>query len=119
MIEHQAEVVLARGCRIEHKPLVAPPVEIRATLLPRFPRRLREAFDASFSRLETTASGSASRTSGRYAVGLRPILDPETSPRRAQTTSENNEERSTGRNLGLDRHRSFRNDTATPGEDGL
>jgi len=38
---------------------------------------------------------SASRTYGRYAVGLRPILDPETSTRRAPKTRRTPKERST------------------------
>lgn len=49
----------------------------------------------------------ASRPYGRYAVGLRPNLDPDASPRRAQNTTKKTQ---TKTSTTLDRPRSFRDD---------
>ena len=52
-------------------------------------------------------AASASRPYGRYAVGLRPSLDPDASPRRAQNTTEKTKNKTS---TPLDRPRHFRDD---------
>ena len=55
-------------------------------------------------------AASASRTSGRYAVDLRPILDPDASTRRAQNLAEQPKRMITPPSTRLNRPRSFRDD---------
>jgi hypothetical protein len=45
----------------------------------------------------------ASRTSGRYAVGLRPILDPDAFTGRVQKTAENKKKKDHTPKTGLDK----------------
>ena len=55
-------------------------------------------------------AGPASRAFGRYAVGLRPILDPDPYLGAPKTPADNPKEDQPGPTVGLTRPRSFRND---------
>ncbi|MCA1675220.1 MAG: hypothetical protein LC799_24520 [Actinobacteria bacterium] len=80
---------------------------------PRTPGATALAFSALNS---MRRAASASRTSGRSAVGLRPILDPNASTRRAQNLAEQPKRKITPPSTRLDRPRSFRDDQPTPAE---
>ena len=55
-------------------------------------------------------AGPASRAFGRYAVGLRPILDPDPYFGAPKTSADNPKEDQPRSTVGLTRPRSFRND---------
>ena len=69
---------------------------------------------SSFSAVNSMCqAASASRTSGRYAVGLRPILDPDASARHAQNLAEQPKRKDQPGKRGLARPRSYRDDRWT------
>src|SRR5881227_1730810 len=90
-----------RACHHRHTPAMT-------SEMPKPPPNSRSHAATVFSAIQIVRRPApSSRPYGRYAVGLRPNLDHDASPRRAPNPAEKNKDRS---KTSLDRSRSFRDD---------